>query len=73
MKWLAYQAHPLMMAGQPFKGLWVFSSGLLLHSVHKRFKVHSAVLFRPTFDSNNLYDIVALDTIPSFTDFNQHT
>jgi hypothetical protein len=58
-----------MVAGQPFKGLWVFSTGLLLHSDHKRFKVQSAVLFRPPFDSNNLNDIVALDTIPSFTDF----
>ena len=69
LKWVAYHAHPTMVAGHPFKGSWVFSTGQLLHPDLKRFNLQSAVLFRPPFPGKNPYDIVAATTVPSFSDF----
>ena len=69
LKWVAYHAHPNMVAGHPFKGSWVFSTGQLVHPDLKRFNLQSAVLFRPPFPGKNPYDHVATHSVPSFSDF----
>jgi hypothetical protein len=71
LKWVAYHAHPHMVAGHPFKGSWVFSTGQLLHPDLKRFSLQSAVLFKPPFPGKNPYDHVAVGAlgVPSFSEF----
>ncbi len=71
LKWVAYHAHPHMVAGHPFKGSWVFSTGQLLHPDLKRFSLQSAVLFKPPFPGKNPYDQVATGGlgVPSFSEF----
>ena len=59
-----------MVAGHPFKGSWVYSTGQLLHPDLKRFSLMSAVLFKPPFPGKNPYDHpVAQSAVPSFSDF----
>jgi hypothetical protein len=62
-------AHPTMVAGHPFKGSWVFSTGQLLHPDLKRFGLQSAVLFKPPFPGKNPYDHPVAPTVPAFSDF----
>lgn len=66
-------AHPTMVAGHPFKGSWVYSTGQLLHPDLKRFSINTAVLFRPTFPGTNpkehQHALVADSKLPSFSDF----
>jgi hypothetical protein len=69
LKWVAYHAHPTMVAGHPFKGSWVFSTGQLLHPDLKRFNLNTAVLFKPPFPGKNPYDHPHVPAVPSFTDF----
>jgi len=61
-------AHPNMVAGHPFKGSWVFSTGQLLHPDLKRFAIGSPVLFKPTMPGKNPFfpAAVAASTVPSF-------
>lgn len=40
-------AHPTLVAGHPFKGSWVSSSGFLLHPEMKRFQINTPILFAP--------------------------
>lgn len=58
-----------MVAGHPFKGSWVYSTGQLLHPDLKRFSLQSAVLFRPPFPGKNPYDHPEEHTLPTFADF----
>ena len=69
LKWVAYHAHPTMVAGHPFKGSWVFSTGQLLHPDVKRFGMQTAVLFKPPFPGKNPYDHPVVHGVPSFGDF----
>merc|ERR1711998_676128 len=46
-KWLAYHAHPLMVAGHPFKGALAMSAGYLTHPDMKRFGINDSTLFVP--------------------------
>ena len=69
LKWVAYHAHPTMVAGHPFKGSWVYSTGQLLHPDLKRFGLQTAVLFKPPFPGKNPYDHFATPTVPSFSEF----
>ncbi len=69
LKWVAYHAHPTMVAGHPFKGSWVYSTGQLLHPDLKRFGLQTAVLFKPPFPGKNPYDHLAVPTVPSFSEF----
>ena len=62
-------AHPTMVAGHPFKGSWVYSTGQLLHPDVKRFSMQTAVLFKPPFPGKNPYDHVAVPQVPSFSEF----
>ena len=62
-------AHPNMVAGHPFKGSWVYSTGQLLHPDLKRFAMQSAVLFKPPFPGKNPYDTPSVTATPSFSDF----
>ena len=54
-------AHPNMVAGHPFKGSWVYSTGQLLHPDLKRFAIGSPVLFKPVMPV-----AAAAATVPSF-------
>ena len=69
LKWVAYHAHPTMVAGHPFKGSWVFSTGQLLHPDLKRFNLNTSVLFKPPFPGKNPYDHPEVPHVPAFTDF----
>lgn len=69
LKWVAYHAHPTMVAGHPFKGSWVYSTGQLLHPDLKRFGLQTAVLFKPPFPGKNPYDHFATPAVPSFSEF----
>jgi hypothetical protein len=69
LKWVAYHAHPTMVAGHPFKGSWVYSTGQLLHPDLKRFGLQTAVLFKPPFPGKNPYDHFPQITFPSFSEF----
>ncbi len=62
-------AHPTWVAGHPFKGSWVYSTGQLLHPDMKRFTLNTAVLFKPPFPGKNPYDHFQTSQVPSFTDF----
>ena len=62
-------AHPTMVAGHPFKGSWVYSTGQLLHPDLKRFSLQTAVLFKPVFPGKNPYDHSEHHSVPSFSDF----
>eukprot|EP00347_Sterkiella_histriomuscorum_P020300 403338333 len=69
LKWVAYHAHPTMIAGHPFKGGWVQSVGQLQHPDLKRFQIATPILFTPVFPGKNPYDHFTKPTIPSFNDF----
>ena len=62
-----------MVAGHPFKGSWVYSTGQLQHPDLKRFSMMTAVLFKPTFPGTNpkeqQHHIIADPKLPSFSDF----
>jgi hypothetical protein len=59
-----------MVAGHPFKGSWVYSTGQLLHPDLKRFSLMTAVLFKPTFPGTNPHDKPEpIKQQPTFTDF----
>ena len=58
-----------MVAGHPFKGSWVYSTGQLLHPDLKRFGMQSAVLFKPPFPGKNPYDHFTAPVVPAFSDF----
>lgn len=58
-----------MVAGHPFKGSWVYSTGQLLHPDLKRFGLQTAVLFKPPFPGKNPYDHPVNSAVPSFSDF----
>lgn len=62
-------AHPTMVAGHPFKGSWVYSTGQLLHPDLKRFSLQTAVLFKPPFPGKNPYDHPEHHAVPAFSDF----
>lgn len=58
-----------MVAGHPFKGGWVFSTGQLQHPDLKRFALNTAVLFKPPFPGKNPYDTIVQGGVPSFSTF----
>jgi hypothetical protein len=58
-----------MVAGHPFKGSWVYSTGQLLHPDLKRFSLQTAVLFKPPFPGKNPYDHPEHHAVPAFSDF----
>lgn len=59
-----------MIAGHPFKGGWVYSTGQLLHPDMKKFALSSAVLFAPVRPGKNPYEPVQeAPQVPSFNDF----
>ncbi len=58
-----------MVAGHPFKGSWVHSTGQLLHPDMKRFEINTPVLFKPVYPGKNPYDIVTKPQVPSFHEF----
>lgn len=63
-------AHPTWVAGHPFKGSWVLSTGQLEHPDLKRFALTTAVLFKPVFPGKNPYDQpVQHPSTPSFSQF----
>ena len=62
-------AHPTWVAGHPFKGSWVFSTGQLQHPDLKRFALSTAVFFKPVFPGKNPYDKSVEQRVPSFGDF----
>ena len=47
MNYCIDHAHPLMIAGHPFKGGAVFSTGYLAHPDMKRFGISDSTLFTP--------------------------
>ena len=49
-------AHPTWVAGHPFKGSWVLSTGQLEHPDLKRFALSTPVFFKPVFPGKNPYD-----------------
>ena len=62
-------AHPTLVAGHPFKGSWVSSSGFLLHPEMKRFQINTPILFAPP---NPLKVVGAASTqssVPTFANF----
>jgi len=58
-----------MVAGHPFKGGAIFSTGQLLHPDMKRFMISTPVLFVPPFPGKNPYDTITKPQVPSFNDF----
>ena len=58
-----------MVAGHPFKGSWVYSTGQLQHPDLKRFSLQTAVLFKPVFPGKNPYDHPVANVVPSFSEF----
>merc|ERR1711865_90825 len=68
-KWVAYHAHPTYVAGHPFKGGWVYSTGQLEHPDLKRFQIETPMLFKPTNPvKRHDYEAPAPAT-PSFANF----
>ena len=47
LKWVCYHAHPLNIAGHPFKGSYQVSTGYLTHPDMKRFMINDATFFAP--------------------------
>lgn len=62
-----------MVAGHPFKGAWVSSTGQLAHPDMKRFAIATAVLFKPPMPSYNPAEKIGAEVahakLPSFSDF----
>ena len=58
LKWVCYHAHPTLIAGHPFKGGWIASTGFLANPEMARFQISSPFLFSPPnpqkTPSNNL-------------------
>ena len=63
-------AHPTLVAGHPFKGSWVASSGYLLHPEMKRFQINTPYLFAPPNPLKTVGAAAAVGaTIPTFNSF----
>ena len=62
-------AHPTFVAGHPFKGGWVSSSGFLLHPEMKRFQIMSPILFAPPNPAKVAGVATAVATVPTFSSF----
>ena len=58
------------MAGHPFKGSWVSSSGYLLHPEMKRFQINTPILFAPPNPLKTVGATAAVGaTVPTFNNF----
>ena len=62
-------AHPTMIAGHPFKGATVLSTGILLNPEMARFQIATPILFAPP-NPEKVHDYRAPNSqIPSFGSF----
>lgn len=62
-------AHPTYIAGYPFKGGWVFSTGQLEHPDLKRFQIETPVLFMPPNPVKNADYVSPAPAVPNFANF----
>jgi hypothetical protein len=58
-----------MVAGHPFKGGWVFSTGQLAHPDMKRFQINTPMLFAPPNPAKVAGAVAAAAAFPSFQQF----
>ena len=54
LKWVAYHAHPTMVAGHPFKGSVVMSVGMLANPEIMYFGIQTPILFVPPNPSKSV-------------------
>jgi hypothetical protein len=62
-------AHPTYIAGHPFKGGWVLSTGQLEHPDLKRFQIETPVLFKPPNPVKDANYQSPAPATPSFANF----
>ncbi len=68
-KWVCYHAHPTMVAGHPFKGGWVASTGQLLNPEMARFQIATPILFSPPNPTKMAGYVAPVVAVPSFGSF----
>ena len=69
LKWVCYHAHPLLIAGHPFKGGWIASTGMLANPEMARFQIQTPFLFSPPNPLKVAGAPAANNGIPSFSNF----
>ena len=69
LKWVAYHAHPNLVAGHPFKGGDMMSIGMLANPEMAKFAIATPILFVPPNPFKTVGYVEQEQVVPTFSDF----